>query len=154
MLTCVKFNLMFNIPSWLRGKHKHNDKEDEVEDYAYFRWEYKESDEDEVRNYSFTKNTKQAEFENIHTWLEKLNSDTNCSLYEEDLHYACVDITNIKTTEFVETSNNNNRSSNIQQFYFYTFEDDKEAPDSFDNDEESSYSSEIRRKSNALFIRL
>ena len=152
MLTCVKFNLMFNIPSWLRGKHKHNDKEDEVEDYAYFRWEYKESDDDQVRNYSFTKNTKQAEFENIHTWLEKLNSDTNCSLYEEDLHYACVDITNIKTTEFVETSNNY-RSSNKQQFYFYTFEDDKEAPDSFDNDEESSYCSEIRRKSNALFIR-
>ena len=151
MLTCVKFNLMFNIPSWLRGKHKHNHEEDEGEDYAYFRWEYKESDDDEVKNYNFINNAKQAEFENIHTWLEKHNSDTNCTSDEEDLHYACVDISNIKITEFSQTSNN--RSSNKQQLHFYTFEDDREAPDSFDDDEESSYSSEIRRKSNSLFMK-
>ena len=97
MLTCVKFNLIFNIPSWLKGKHKDDDEDDEGEDYTYLRWEYKESEDvrydDEVKTHSSITDSKQAQFENIHTWLEKQNSDNNIT-DEEDLYYACVDITN------------------------------------------------------------
>ena len=164
MLTCVKFNLIFNIPSWLKGKHKDDDEDDEGEDYAYLRWEYKESEDmwydDEVKPHSSINNAKQAQFEDIHSWLEKQNSDNNIT-DEEDLHYACVDITNIDTTKFVQTSNNKFR--NKEQNNFYNFEDEKEANDSFekweescnglDDDEETSYSSEIRRKSTSLFIK-
>merc|ERR1712130_12408 len=161
-------NIIMACVRWLSGGNQ----EDEAEDYAYFKWEFKPREQElEVKEVEdvktcFESNNKQTEFENIHSWLEKHNSEHNFT-NEEELHYACIDVTNFETSDFNYTKNPRIPRSFVafkkQRLDFHESEESSEASyssetkvesfDTSDEEEEASYSSQIRQKSNALFIK-
>ena len=163
-MVCVRLNFNFRFPSWLKLKHN-NDGNNEAEDYAYFKWEFKASEQELDGNETVTdipkhaKTVEETGFENIHTWLKRHNTGDNCT-NEDDLHYACVDVTEFPLTSTPRLSRSNQSLEFSREYKFinhqeasYNFGNIKTGCDGFANDEEASYSYQIRRKANTLFIK-
>ena len=172
-MACGSFKLRFVLPSWIKGKKKENTFHSQ--DYVYLNWQFKKSCLDQLDNEHKEETASQkiegtkledlpgqSKFENVHSWLESqdlplynsCSQDSECDCCEsEDIHYACVDVTN---SEFQMTNEFHNHLSKLSFSSRHNSETSllsNEHHFSLDNSlsEESSYSLQLREQSRTLF---
>ena len=161
-MTCVKFNFGVIIKNLLKQKKKCKD----LQDYVYINWQFKSAYPKEMVGYTFDDRIENienlpsfAEFENIHKWLEGQDNISSCSeIYcdccdaVDDVHYACVDVTNGTSSKDygVPLNDSSPRKKSDGSSTSSEYDSIEEGTLS----EESYYSLQLRKKSKIIFSSL